>query len=129
MFRPELNFVLGEPLQSLGRSQEGKDKDLSKMMIKHWANFVKHGDPNGLEEAEWPQFQSSEWQYLEMRGEEDGSVIAEDMRGRVCQFWDEIIPEFLPQAAATVPDSASPRSSRLHDQTCGRVRQKDYFPG
>ena len=46
LFVPEVNFVLGEPLQSLGRSQAGVEKKLSRRMIKYWADFAKHDDPN-----------------------------------------------------------------------------------
>ena len=121
--------MLGAPLHSLGRSQEGEDRHLSKMMIQYWANFVKHGDPNSAEVPRWPESMSPKWEYLEIIRQEKGPVIREDMRGQVCQFWDEIIPEFLPEVAASVEDLASSRSSRIQDKTCGRVRQKDYFPG
>ena len=69
VFKPELSFVFGEPLQSLGRSQEGRDKDLSKMMIKYWADFNKHDDPNGKnnEKVVWPKSESPSWQYLKTR--------------------------------------------------------------
>ena len=135
VFKPELSFVFGEPLQSLGRSQEGRDKDLSKMMMKYWADFNKHDDPNGKnnEEVVWPKSESPSWQYLKIGKTEERNLIGEDMRGRVCQFWDKIIPQFLPPVAATVPDFATSttRPGRILDQTCGRVRQKDrmYFPG
>ena len=128
VFRPELSFVLGEPLESLGKGLEGRDKDLSKMMIKYWVNFVKHDDPNGKnnieEEAVWPKSESPRWQYLKIGKSEDGNPIGEDMRGRVCQFWDKIIPQFLPPGATTVPDLASSatRPGRVPDKTYGRVR-------
>ena len=129
MFVPELNFVLGDPLQSLGRSGEGEDKNLSMMMIQYWANFVKYGDPNGEESSAWPESRSPKWKYLEISRKEEGTVIGTDMRGRVCQFWEEIIPEFMPEVKSRVPDLASSRSGRVQDKTCGRLRKKDYFPG
>ena len=129
MFVPELNFVFGDPLQSLGRSGDGEDKNLSKMMIQYWANFVKNGDPNDENIPAWSESRGPKWEYLEISRREEGTVIGTDMRGRVCQFWEEIIPEFLPETKAPVPDLLSSRSSRIQDKTCGRVRQKDYFPG
>jgi hypothetical protein len=138
VFTPELSFVFGEPLQSLGRSLEGRDKDLSKMMIKYWANFAKHDDPNGKnneedEEVVWPKSESPSWPYLKIGKNEEGNLIGEDMRGRVCQFWNKIIPQLLHPVAATVTDFArsATRPGRILDKTCGRVRQKDrmYFPG
>ena len=121
-------------MQSLGRSQGGAEKELSKRMIKYWAAFAKHDDPNGKnnEEVVWPKSESPNWQYLKIGKNEEGNLIGEYMRGRVCQFWDKIIPQFLPPVAATVPDFATSatRPGRILDQTCGRVRQKDrmYFP-
>ena len=129
--------MLGESLESLGRSLEGKDRDLSKMMIKYWTNFVKFDDPNlknnEEEEVVWPKSESPTWQYLKIGDNGEDYPIGEDMRGRVCQFWDKIIPQFLPPVASTAPDLANSalRPGRTLDQTCGRVRQRDrmYFPG
>ena len=114
-------------MQSLGRSQGGAEKELSKRMIKYWADFAKHDDPNGSneEDATWPRFQGPSWEYLNIAAE--GESIGEDMRGRICVFWEEIIPGLLPP----VPDLVSGRSGRIPDQTCRRVRQtaRLYFPG
>ena len=126
--KPSLSYVLGQPLQSLGRSQAGADKELSKQMIKSWSSFANHGDPNGDEEgdASWPVFQGPDWKYLSIDGN-TGQSIRQNMRGNLCTFWAVIIPQFLPPVAAM----ASARHARVPDQTCRRVRQQAriYFPG
>ena len=128
LLKSELSFVLGEPLHSLGRSQGGVEKELSRRMIKYWADFAKHDDPNGEDdeqETACPQFEGPSWEYLKIEGEERS--IGEDMRGRVCLFWDKIVPQFLPP----VQDLLSHRSDTISDQTCRQVRQtaRMYFPG
>ena len=89
IFASELSYILGEPLKSLGRSQGGMQKSLSRKMIGMWSSFSRRDDPNGEEEdggALWPQFQQPEWKYLKL--EDDELEIGEDIRGRVCMFWE-----------------------------------------
>ncbi len=38
------------------RKYTGSDYDLSNMMAEYWANFVKHGDPNGPELPAWTPY-------------------------------------------------------------------------
>ena len=126
-YQPALHYVLGQPLQSLGRSQGGAGQELSRKMIQYWADFAKHGDPNGEkeEDARWPVFTGPSWKYLNIEGE--GESVGEDMRGQICVFWEKIIPQLVGPA----PSLARARADRVPDQTCRRVRKtaRLYFPG
>ena len=61
---------------------------MSRRMIKLWSNFAKTDSPD-LEDAEdkWPEFQFPDWEYLKLENEEFN--IGNDMRSRVCQFWEK----------------------------------------
>ena len=111
----------------------------SKTIITFWANFAKYGDPNGVgnDVAEvWPEYRGPDWKYLKLTdgGEEDGDAelqVEEDLRGRVCEFWDHILPRFMPDV--TGPGASTPRrrAGRTGDPGCRAVqsRARLYFPG
>ena len=60
---------------------------MSRKMIKLWSNFAKTDSP-GLESSQerWPVFESPDWEYLKL--EDEDFNIGQDMRSRVCQFWE-----------------------------------------
>ena len=86
IFASELSYVLGEPLQGLGRNQGGTESELSKRMIKLWSDFSRSDSPSP-EEEEWPVFESPAWEYLKL--EDERLTTGRDMRGRVCEFWEK----------------------------------------
>ena len=87
IFASELSYVLGQPLQGLGRSQGGSESAMSRRMIKLWSNFAKTGSPDEESSQDrWPQFESPDWEYLKL--EDEDYNIGKDMRSRVCQFWE-----------------------------------------
>jgi para-nitrobenzyl esterase len=67
--------------------------ELSREMIGYWTNFVKSGNPNGGNVANWPSFNPRKPLYLSH--DNDGSkVIAEtELEQRhQCQFWEALVP-------------------------------------
>uniref|UniRef100_A0A4X2LTZ4 Carboxylic ester hydrolase n=1 Tax=Vombatus ursinus TaxID=29139 RepID=A0A4X2LTZ4_VOMUR len=46
--------VLGAPFLKEGASEE--EKQLSRTMMKYWANFARNGDPNGEDLLKWPAY-------------------------------------------------------------------------
>ena len=124
----EMNLVLGEPLLALGRRNSEPAVELSRKMIKFWTNFAKFDDPNGEEkdgeERVWPEFSAPSWPYLTVN--QENLEIGEDLRGRVCVFWDQILPGFLPN-----PEKVKDRTGRSSDTSCRAVKTKAnlYFPG
>ena len=124
----EMNLVLGEPLQALGRRNSDTEIDLSKKLITFWTNFAKFDDPNGEVEVGgeivWPQYSAPEWSYINVNT--DTLEVGEDLRGRVCVFWEQILPGFLPKDPALTE-----RTGRHTDSSCRAVKTKAnlYFPG
>jgi len=125
----EMNLVFGEPLVSLGRRNSDTEINLSKKMIKFWTNFAKFDDPNGDmgsgEERVWPEFSAPNWSYVNVNTE--NLEVGEDLRGRVCVFWEQILPGFLPRTESELKE----RSGRNSDSSCRAVKSKAnlYFPG
>jgi para-nitrobenzyl esterase len=52
----ELAYVFGNMNQSDG--YHASDRELSRKMMDYWVNFVKTGNPNGQNLADWPAYQS-----------------------------------------------------------------------
>ena len=126
IFASEKSYILGKPLKSLGKSQGGLQKNLSEKMIKMWSAFSKTNNPNSDndEESFWPLFEEPEWKYLKLEDEkyEEGK----DIRGRVCQFWEKVIPEFLPPKQ----DRLMRRTGGKQELSCNSLKNsKIYFPG
>ena len=127
IFASEKAYILGKPLKSLGKSQGGLQRNLSEKMIKMWSAFSKTNNPNSdLDEEKtiWPQFQEPNWKYLKLEDEkyEQGN----DIRGRVCQFWEKVIPEFLPPKN----DRMMRRTGGKQELSCSALKNsKIYFPG
>ena len=126
IFASEKAYILGKPLKSLGKSQGGLQKKLSEKMIKMWSAFSKSNNPNSKndEEAIWPQLEEPEWKYLKL--EDEKYEHGNDIRGRVCQFWQKVIPEFQPPKQ----DRLMRRTGGKQELSCNSLKNsKIYFPG
>ena len=127
IFASEMAYILGTPLKSLGKSQGGLQKNLSEKMIKMWSSFSKTNDPTSEdndEETIWPQFDDPNWKYIKL--EDEKYEHGNDIRGRVCQFWEKVIPEFLPPKQ----DILMRRAGGKQELSCSSLKNsKIYFPG
>ncbi|XP_075043884.1 fatty acyl-CoA hydrolase precursor, medium chain-like [Mixophyes fleayi] len=87
----ELIYVLGGPFLRDGVIFAGdatdEEKALSRTMMSYWANFARHGDPNGPGLVEWPQYDADE-HYLEIDLRQKASTRLKDDR---IKFWTEIL--------------------------------------
>ncbi|XP_019391416.1 PREDICTED: fatty acyl-CoA hydrolase precursor, medium chain-like [Crocodylus porosus] len=90
----ELSFVFGnmfianEMLSVFGVATE-EEKHLSRTVMKYWANFARHGNPNGEGLVEWPAYNLDE-EYLELNLKQK---TAKKLKENTVQFWTTVLPE------------------------------------
>ncbi|KAM6177419.1 liver carboxylesterase 1-like [Erethizon dorsatum] len=79
----ELFSVFGAPFLKDGASEE--EINLSKMMMKFWANFARNGNPNGEGLPHWPEYCQKEG-YLQIG---TTTQAAQKLKEKEMVFWTE----------------------------------------
>ncbi|XP_029441048.1 cholinesterase-like [Rhinatrema bivittatum] len=94
MHTGEIAFIFGSPLDGKQNYSEA-EQELSRMVMRSWANFARSGDPNdkGDNEKKWPVYTSTEQEYLSIKA--DKLKKKEKLRARECRFWDSYFPLVL----------------------------------
>ncbi|XP_038132131.1 acetylcholinesterase [Cyprinodon tularosa] len=91
----EIEFVFGLPLEKrLNYTTE--EKNLSRRMMKYWANFARTGNPNdGLLDSRkrWPLFTVNEQKHVTINTEP--LKIHKGLRNQMCAFWNRFLPRLL----------------------------------
>ncbi|XP_072488379.1 liver carboxylesterase 1-like [Notamacropus eugenii] len=77
--------VLGAPFLKEGTSEE--EKQLSRTMMKYWANFARNGNPNGERLLTWPQYDQNE-EYLQIN---ITSTIAKKLKDKKVALFTELV--------------------------------------
>ncbi|EOB01052.1 Carboxylesterase 7, partial [Anas platyrhynchos] len=89
----EVGFVFGGPYLAgdIGLRGEAteEEKNLSKTLMKYWANFARNGDPNGEGLVEWPSYNLNE-EYLQINLEQKK---ARKLKEKKVDFWKKIMFE------------------------------------
>ncbi|XP_034378070.1 pyrethroid hydrolase Ces2e-like [Arvicanthis niloticus] len=62
---------------------------LSRRMMKYWANFARHGNPNSEGLPHWPVFDHNE-QYLQL---DTQPAVGRALKARRLQFWTKTLPQ------------------------------------
>ncbi|XP_020845081.2 pyrethroid hydrolase Ces2a-like [Phascolarctos cinereus] len=81
----EASFVSGESY--VGDATE-EEKLLSYRIMSYWANFARHGDPNGADLFHWPVYDEKE-EYLELNLQ---LSVGKSLRKDKWEFWTKTVP-------------------------------------
>ncbi|CAH1274063.1 BCHE [Branchiostoma lanceolatum] len=90
----EVQFVFGlATVPAYGYSSE--DAEVSRKMMRHWANFAKTGDPNdrNANEAVWNPFTETDRAYMLLDGRDQGTMNG--WKTTECAMWDVYVPSLI----------------------------------
>ncbi|XP_074737283.1 fatty acyl-CoA hydrolase precursor, medium chain-like isoform X1 [Strix uralensis] len=89
----EVGFVFGGPYLAgdiqLRSEVTEEEKNLSRTLMKYWANFARNGNPNGEGLVEWPSYNLNE-EYLEINLKQKK---ARKFKERKVDFWRKVMFE------------------------------------
>uniref|UniRef100_F7GEP4 Carboxylic ester hydrolase n=1 Tax=Monodelphis domestica TaxID=13616 RepID=F7GEP4_MONDO len=87
----ELLFTFGWSL--LGDTTE-EEKVLSHKMMSYWANFARHGNPNGADLLQWPAYgQNEEYMQLNLQ-----LSVGKSLKGNKLEFWTKTVPQKMKES-------------------------------
>uniref|UniRef100_A0A5F8G7H5 Carboxylic ester hydrolase n=1 Tax=Monodelphis domestica TaxID=13616 RepID=A0A5F8G7H5_MONDO len=81
----EIFSVFGAPF--LKEDSPGKEKKLSRTVMKYWANFARNGNPNGEGLPKWPPYNQNE-DYLQIN---ITLQVGKRLKEKEVKFWTEVM--------------------------------------
>lgn len=95
MHGDEISYVFGEPLNP-EKSYTAQEVDLSKRIMRYWANFAKTGkpslSPNGVwTPTFWPLHTAYGREYLTL--DVNSTATERGPRLKQCAFWKKYLPQ------------------------------------
>ncbi|XP_068941916.1 pyrethroid hydrolase Ces2e-like isoform X2 [Petaurus breviceps papuanus] len=89
----DLRFVFGAPFSEEATEEE---KLLSHRIMSYWANFARHGDPNGADLLHWPAYGQKE-EYLQLNLQ---LSVGKNLRRDRWEFWTKTVPQKMKESQA-----------------------------
>ncbi|KAH0520548.1 Liver carboxylesterase [Microtus ochrogaster] len=90
-------FVFGSNLWGLKLDLTEEEKLLNRRMMKYWANFARHGNPNSEGLPYWPELGYDD-QYLQL---DIQPAVGRALKARKLQFWMKTLPEKIQELKRT----------------------------
>ncbi|XP_027261561.1 acylcarnitine hydrolase isoform X1 [Cricetulus griseus] len=85
----EVLFVFGPFSSGMKFDLPEEEELLNRRMMKYWANFARHGNPNSEGLPYWPMLDHDE-QYLQL---DIQPTVGQDLKARKLQFWTKTLPQ------------------------------------
>ncbi|XP_071798342.1 acetylcholinesterase-like [Asterias amurensis] len=98
----EIAYIFGIPLDP-DSGYNKAEAELSRKMMRYWANFARTGNPNKADEddpdGDWPLYTMDSQKYFTLnKSINNGDVfIGHGPRAKECAFWREYIPSLVTQ--------------------------------
>nr|XP_012323693.1 cocaine esterase isoform X1 [Aotus nancymaae] len=87
----ELPFVFGNLFWGNYVKFTEEEEQLSRKMMKYWANFARNGNPNGEGLPHWPLFDQEE-RYLQLNLQ---PAVGQALKAHRLQFWKKALPGMI----------------------------------